>query len=393
MKLSNISQLANVPEISFIENMTLQETEELLKENYVRIYKEQFGTEPELGDADIKLLLMKAFSYLTYQVMQYIDAKGRAELLKTSTADALDALGALFGLARQDSTRATATERFSLAEARADTVAVPAGTRVKTESGRYFNTMDYAEIAPGSTYVDVTVQAEEPGTESSGILAGVINQLVDPIPYIASVTNTTASSGGLDVEDDDNLTERIYLAPSKFSCAGPRDAYAYYVQEWRSDVADVQITSPSACAIAIYFTINDVDEGGNPIKRMPTAAEQASLAAYLSGETIRPLCDQVSCYAPTEVDYTINITYYIATSDSASAGAIQENVEAAVADYVLWQRKMGRDINPTELIYRVRAAGAKRVTVTAPTDQTITSVQIPKLNGTPTITYGGLEDD
>ena len=43
-----------------------------------------------------------------------------------------------------------------LAEARADTVAVPAGTRVKTQGGRYFNTLDYAEIPPGSTSVSYT---------------------------------------------------------------------------------------------------------------------------------------------------------------------------------------------------------------------------------------------
>lgn len=386
--MSNISQLANVPEISFIENMTLQETEELVRETYIRVYKEKFGVEPELGDADTKPLLMKAFSYVMYQVMQYIDAKGRAELLKTSTADALEAMGALFGLARQESTKATATERFSLAEARADTVAVPAGTRVKTANGRYFNTLDYAEIAPGETCADVIVQAEEAGTESSGILEGVINLLVDPIPYIASVENITKSTGGLDIEDDDSLTERIYLAPSKFSCAGPRDAYEYYVREWRSDVADVKITSPEPCVIAIYFTL-DGDDG---LPRLPTSTERASLTEYLSSETIRPMCDLVHCYEPEEIGYSISFTYWIATSDQNSAGTIQGKIAEAVENYKTWQRTLGRDINPTELIYRIRAAGAKRVSVTAPTDITATSIQLPRCDST-TVNYGGLEDD
>ena len=389
--MSNISQLENVPEISFIENMTLQETEELVKETYVRYYKEKFGVEPVLGEADTKPLLMKAFSYMTYQVMQYIDAKGRAELLKTSTADALDALGALFGLERQGSTRAIAMERFSLAEAQGNVVSVPAGTRVKTADGRYFNTLDYAEIAPGETYVDVIVQAEEPGTESSGIIEGVINLLVDPIPYIASVTNTEKSTGGLDVEDDDSLTERIYLAPSRFSCAGPRDAYEYYVHEWRSDVADVKITSPSPCVIDIYFTLDNPNTG---VPRLPTETERQSLEAYLSGETIRPLCDQVNGCEAEEVEYSIEFTYKIATSDQSSAETIKAKVAAAVAEYEAWQRKLGRDINPTELIYRIRAAGAKRVVSMAnPVYTEVTDVQLPKLNGTATITYGGLEND
>ena len=161
--MSNISELANVPQISFIENMTMQETEEQLKAEYARIYREQTGKELVLGEADAKTLLLKAFALIEYQTMQYADIKGQAELLKTSTGEALDALVALLGLTRQESKKATAKERFMLAEARADTVAVPAGTRVKTQGGRYFNTLDYAEIPPGATYVDTIVQAEEAG--------------------------------------------------------------------------------------------------------------------------------------------------------------------------------------------------------------------------------------
>ena len=57
--------------------------------------------------------------------------------------------------------------------------------------------------------------------------------------------------------------------------------------------------------------------------------------------------------------------------------------------YESWQRKMGRDINPTELVYRVRAAGAKRVKLAAPADIVIEKTQLPKRN-TRTVTYGGL---
>lgn len=349
-----------------------------------RIYREQTGKELVLGEADAKTLLLKAFALIEYQTMQYADIKGQAELLKTSTGEALDALVALLGLTRQESKKATAKERFLLAEARADTVAVPAGTRVKTQGGRYFNTLDYAEIPPGATYVDTIVQAEEAGAESSGILAGEINILVDPIPYIASVSNVDESTGGLDVEDDDSLTERAYLAPSRFSCAGPREAYEYHVREWRSDVTDVQITSPEPCVIAIYFVM----EGG----RLPNATEREELTEYISGENLRPLCDKVVCVEPEEVPYNIAFTYWIGDGDQRSAGTIQEKVTAAVQSYQSWQRHLGRDINPTELIAKIREAGAKRVKLTAPADIVIGKTQLPKCTGQ-TVTYGGLEDD
>lgn len=159
--MSNIKELANVPEISFIENMSLQETEELVRANYTRIFKELTGQDAELGEADAKNLIIKSFSLVLYQVMQYVEAKGRAELLKTSTGDALDALAALFGITRQEARRATCIVRFTLSGQRSEPTAIPAGTRVKTQDGKYFNTVDYAEVTAGELTVDVDVQAED----------------------------------------------------------------------------------------------------------------------------------------------------------------------------------------------------------------------------------------
>ena len=195
------------------------------------------------------------------------------------------------------------------------------------------------------------------------------------------------STGGLDTEDDDSLTRRIYLAPSVYSCAGPRDAYEYYAREWRGDVADVRIVSPQPDEVNIYFVIED--ETG---LRLPNPTELAGMAEHMDDETIRPLCDHVSCLAPEEVDYTISFTYWIAESNQRSASEIQSKVTAAVKDFQTWQRKLGRDINPTELIARLRAAGAKRVKLTAPADVAVQTMMLPKCTGV-TATYGGLEDD
>lgn len=385
--MSNIIELENCPELNFIENMTLQETEDQMRELYAGYYRELTGRDPEIGDADTVNLLIKAFCAMEYQTMQYADAKGRMEMLKTSTGSALDALAALVGLTRKAPERATASVRFSLEEPRSVVVAIPAGTRVKTEDGKYFNSLEYAEIKAGEGYADVVVQAEEAGAESSGILSGAIKILVDPIPYISGVSNTTPSTGGLDTEDDDSLTRRIYLAPSVYSCAGPRDAYEYYAREWRGDVAEVRIVSPQPDEVNIYFVIED--ETG---LRLPNPTELAGMAEHMDDETIRPLCDHVSCLAPEEVDYTISFTYWIAESNQRSASEIQSKVTAAVKDFQTWQRKLGRDINPTELIARLRAAGAKRVKLTAPADVAVQTMMLPKCTGV-TATYGGLEDD
>ena len=59
--MSNISELANCPELSFIENMTLQETEDQLRELYTKYYRELTGKDPEIGDADTVNLLIKRY--------------------------------------------------------------------------------------------------------------------------------------------------------------------------------------------------------------------------------------------------------------------------------------------------------------------------------------------
>ena len=70
-----------------------------------------------------------------------------------------------------------------------------------------------------------------------------------------------------------------------------------------------------------------------------------------------------------------------------------ESVAQAVADYQTWQRAIGRDINPSKLVALVMEAGAKRVTVTAPTYTAVAATKVSALQGEAVISYGGLEDD
>lgn len=385
--MSNIKELENAPELNFIGNMTLQGIEQLVREKYIQLYREITGQDPETSEASIVNLIIKAFCAVEYQTMQYIDAKGKAEMLKTSTGQPLEALANLLGLTRTPPVKATATQRFTASEAMSFAIAIPEGTRVRTLDGRYFSTLEYAEILPGELYTEVRVEAEVEGAGSNDIVTGLINLLVDPIAYVASTENTTPSTGGIDTEDDESLTRRIFLAPSIYSSAGPKDAYEYYARSWRSDVADVSIDSPSPCVVNIYFVIED-----NTGLRLPNSTEMEAMQEYMSAETIRPLCDVVECLAPEEVEYEISLTYWIAKSDQKSVREIQSKVAAAVTDFETWQRKMGRDVNPTELIARLREAGAKRVRLAEPSDIAVEKIELPKATSV-TVSYGGLEDD
>ncbi len=96
---------------------------------------------------------------------------------------------------------------------------------------------------------------------------------------------------------------------------------------------------------------------------------------------------------PEVEEYGIDVTYYINSSDSHAATAIQEQAEAAVESYKLWQAsKVGRDINPDELIARLNDAGAKRAEVRSPSFRVIGETAKAQCAGV-NIVYGGLEND
>ena len=92
-------------------------------------------------------------------------------------------------------------------------------------------------------------------------------------------------------------------------------------------------------------------------------------------------------------EYNIDVTYYINSSDRGGAAAIQAQAETAVEEYELWQAsKIGRDINPDELIARMNDAGVKRAVIREPAFRIIGDTAKAQCTGA-SIIYGGLEND
>lgn len=379
-----IDEIANLPDVSFIDGVTLDDIQQQMVQDYLDKYEDLTGESTELTRADPVSLILYACSVQIFQAMLYVDRAGKQDLLKYSYGEFLDNLAALKGIAREPAKPAVVTMRFSLAAIRPDTVAIPQGTRV-SNGDLYFETDEYTEISSGDTYVDVTATCQTDGEDGNGLLPGEINVLVDPIAYVASVANTESTVGGTDIEDDDTLASRVYIAPSKYSVAGPEEAYRYWITEFNSSISDVYLSSPEAGQVLIEFIL----EGGE----LPNEAMVRSLADYLANENIRPLTDEVIVQVPATTTFNVNVQYWINRSDINKAATIQAAVEQAVTDYVSWQQsKIGRDINPDKLISLMEQAGAKRVAVTEPVFSVMPDATIGRI-GTKTVSYGGIEND
>lgn len=380
-----ISEVLEYPEISFTDNVTLEEIRTKMINDYQDMYFQQTGEKVILSLSDPNRLILYSCALQIYQSMQFIEQAGKQNLLTYAYGSYLDNLGALKRITRSQGSPSLSIVKFTLSRFQQNVITIPEGTRVTAGDDIYFYTTETKEIAIGDLYTDVPVKCTEIGIKTNEYDIGSINILVDPIPFISSVSNIVKCYGGSDIESDDSLAERIFLAPSSYSTAGPDDAYTYWIKTLNSNVIDVKVTSPSAVTVDIRFLLSNGE--------LPSEDVINSMQQLLSDKTIRPLTDNVIVNAPNTVDYSINAEYFIFESDRKQAAAIQQKVNEAVNEYILWQKtKIGRDINPSMLMKKMVTAGAKRVEISAPIFKSISEISVANLIES-TVIYGGIESD
>lgn len=380
-----LKSVFDLPDVSFIGNDTLEAMMQRLVTNYEKRYEEITGTAISLAAGDPIRVLLYAAALDLFQTEEYVDRAGKQDLLKYSYGEFLDNLAANRGVTRKAASAAVTTIRFTASEVKDYALSIPEATRVTNGDGIYFKTTEYAEIAAGAEYVDVEAVCTETGVRGNDLLAGQINVLVDPLPYIETVANITTSDGGAAEESDESLAERVYLAPSSYSVAGPSDAYAFWARTYNAGIGSVKPTTPEPGAVDLYILMAD--------GTLPEDEMIEGLQEFIQSEEIRPMTDLVTVKRPGVVDYSIALTYYIRASDKARAVTIQQEVQEAVDAYVAWQSaEIDRDINPDELLRRIMAAGAKRVELTAPAFTVVSDTEVAQCSSR-SVNYGGLEDD
>jgi phage-related baseplate assembly protein len=384
--MPDISTVKDLPDISFIEYKTVDDVKASMVADYEAYMTEATGKTYTLPRVSRDRFKLYAAAAQIYQAMKYVDIKGKMDTVKYSVGDFLDLLGAFrCGATRNQAAAAVTTIRFTLSAARASVTAIPQGTRIAAGQ-LFFATSVYAEIPAGDLTADIPATCMTAGETGNGLAPGELKTLVDPVPYVQSVENTSTSSGGADRESDESFAARIFIAPGKYSTAGSRNGYEYHVQDYSSAIGGVHVSSDQAAGtVDIVFVMADGS--------LPSAEMISAMSQHMSAETLRPMNDLVTVHAPAEVKYTVSLTYYINQSDNNRAVAIQQAVSAAVDSYVAWQRKIGRDINPSKLLALVMGAGAKRAQITAPIFTAIPADSIAAIDGAASITYGGLEDD
>lgn len=341
--------------------------------------------ERKLARADPLRLFLLGLEAAMIQQCLLFDQAAKMNLLACAKGSYLDHIGALVGTERLPASPAATTMKLTLSAVREQAVIIPKGARITAGDDIYFALNENAIIPAGELFVTATATCTENGERGNGYLPGEISRIVDPVPFWTAAENITKSEGGADVENDEAYRERIHEAPEKFSTAGPTLAYEYHAKAASALIADVYPDSPAPGEVVVYPLLKG---GVIPGEEVLTLVREK-----LNDRRIRPLTDKVSVKAPESVKYDVEAVYYIDRRDATEAAAIRTRAENAVQEFVAWQKeKLGRDINPTELYYRLRTAGVKRAEIISPAFAATNRKQVAVAENVK-VTFGGLEDE
>lgn len=346
----------SLPEPSFIERDATTVTRELIE-----MYELMTGK--TLQPAQVERLLIDVIAYRENLLRIGIQEAAKQNLVEYARFPMLDYLGELVGVARLPAQSARTIIQISVEETQTFDILIPTGTRVETKDGRFiFATSANATIEAGQTSIEATAVSEASGAGANGYMAGEINNLVDPIGYIASAVNVSVSMGGTDEESDDRLRERIKGAPESFSNAGSKGAYKFWAMSAHQDIVDVAVMSLSPGEVNIY----PLTKTGNP----PDTTLDL-VAATVNAEKRRPLTDLVNVLSPAEMDFEVlaNVTLYANADTETASAQIQANL-AAYVDFM--KAALGRDVVRSQIIARINSVyGVYKTELISPAEDTV----------------------
>lgn len=271
-----------------------------------------------LEPAQVETLLINAFAYRESLVRNQIQDAALQNLVEYARFPMIDHLGVLVGVTRLPAALAETTLLLTLVSGHGDIV-IPNGLRVASTDGRaIFELIEDTTVSSAVNTVSATFVAQTAGNLSNDYAIGTISVILDPQPYLSTASNTSVTVGGSDEETDDQLRDRIKLAPSAFSNAGSYKAYEFWAKSTSPLIIDVAVTNPIPGTVEVFPLMANLGSTPNEILQ--------AVSAVLNADKIRPLTDTVIVSSPTAVSTTINVGLVLYD------GAVQSDIVPVVLD-------------------------------------------------------------
>jgi phage-related baseplate assembly protein len=309
----------------------------------------------ELQPAGIEQLILQFVAYREVLLLNRFNAAMSQLLVKFSTAPVLDYLAELVAVERLAGDYAACSVRFTFVNPHPQTI-IPAGTRVSYGSF-IFATIEERIVEISETCAVVEMAAQELGSAANGIPEGKLTTILDPIAFVSKAENITPTSGGADVETDEQLRERIRLAPSQYSTAGSKQSYEFHAESASPLILDLVVYTevPGTVRIAVLLD--------NPAADFPAVAER--IRETCNADTVRPLTDTLVVEQAEAQEYSINVNItLLPRTDSAPA---LQAITAALQAYAENRRKeMGQDVTLAQINKACMISGVYDVQIVSP---------------------------
>lgn len=301
-----------------------------------------------------------------------------AEVLKQAFADTatggwLDLHCKQVGVTRKPKTKTTGTV-FFLRAGNAGNVLIPAGRIVKTKpdaAGKVYRYVTLADVVlpDGATEVAVAVEAEEYG-QGGNASTGQISEIATVIDGVDTVENRAdwLVSEGVDVEDDEALRKRYFLAWQGLSgCT--KHAYAAWALEVPGTVAVTVLDQHPRGQGTVDVVIKGA--AGMPTQLLIDAVA-AKITGTGAGDELAPINDDVLVKGPTPVLVDIVAELELIAGDAVEILAAAEARERALFDSSnpvagIPAAQIGQD-GPIDLLKwpMMGVTGVKRINMTSP---------------------------
>lgn len=310
----------------------------------------------QLYPAQVERILVDVIAYRESLLREGVQDAAKLNLVRFSRAPMLDYIAENIGVTRLLPRAANTLLRFNLI-AVINPVVLPIGTAVAT-GDLIFLTSENITIPANTVLIDVPAECSVVGVIGNGFAIGQINTLVNAVAGIAitSVNNITPSKDGIEYEDDEQLRERIVLAPESFTNAGSLGAYKFHARSANQNIIDVAIHSPVGGQVDIYPLTNT---------GLPSAIIKDQVLAKCAAQTVRPLCDTVLVKDP--VSQTFSIDAQLIIYDSADAVIALNSAITAINNFVAASNvTLGKDIVRTQIIDVLHGYGVYKVELISP---------------------------
>jgi len=208
--------------------------------------------------------------------------------------------------------------------------------------------------------------------DNIGALFGIIRLTITPADTVLGIPAA--------MESDADFRRRMVLAPEGYSVAGPEGAYIFHALSADGDVLDASATSPDPGEVLVSILSRTGSGAASP-------ELIATIAAYVSDETRRPLTDFVTVQSAEIVNYAVVAT--LTTFSGPDGGVVLAAAQASLDAYVESSHRLGRDITRSALFAALHVEGVQNVVLTSPAaDIVISRTQAPYCTGTP-VNYAG----